>query len=119
VPLMTSLALVPDIVTPVGQVICAWPRAAKPRTTSATSTALVMATIADSLPDLCDVPKPGGASIGKCPHITRKSEPSSTAMRTRPRPGAEGTIALRPFAYGRPIGVDSAGLGFCQGGAQE
>src|SRR5262249_15244573 len=63
---MTSSALVPEAVTAVGHVIWAWPRAAKPRTTSASSAALVIATM-ETPPGFSerDVQKDGWRSMGK------------------------------------------------------
>src|SRR5262245_24445882 len=47
----------------------------------------------------------------KEPHITRKSGAGPPAMRARQRPRPEGTVWLRPFAYGRPIGVEFGAMG--------
>src|SRR5262245_49985175 len=103
VPLMMSLALVPDWVTPVGQVICACPRAVKPRTTSATSTALVMATIADSLPDLSECSKTWRRVNRKVPHMTRKFGAEFPCHPNTPETTARRYDRATPFRVRGPV----------------
>src|SRR5262249_55537758 len=51
----------------------------------------------------------------KEPHITRKSAAGPPAMRARPRPRPEGTVSVRPFAYGRQTAEEFGAMGTLRG----